>query len=91
MSLCDRAEDLGRRAERADERGDEDAGVDDESLQLRSRRVALGAEGVELGVGKRQRLVWGEGVLRVPRLDLIDLEAEVATERVLDDLRLVTP
>jgi hypothetical protein len=91
LSFGDCAKDLGRRAERRDERGDEDAGVDDDSTQLRGWRVALGAEGVELGVGKRQRFVRNERVLFVPRPDLLDLEAEVPTERILDDLGRVTP
>src|SRR5690242_19218820 len=85
------AKDLGRRAERSYERGDEYAGVDDESTQLCGGRVALGAEGVELRIGKRERVVRGERVLSVARPDLIDLQAEVAPERVLDDLRLITP
>ncbi len=45
-SLCGRSEDFGRRAEWSDDRGDENAGIDYESTQLRGRRVALGAEGV---------------------------------------------
>lgn len=53
--------------------------------------VALSAERVELGVGERERFVRCESVLCVPLPDLIHLEAEVTTERVLDDLRLVTP